>query len=182
MGLDQNLLDQGNVTAELLNTRRGLRMLRELIDGLRIYPSVFEASWRKSTKRMTPELVALEDKLDRQWKRYDSRQFHYFDEGRRELTLGREFIAAKLPVIEQQLFRIVERLIEHGEFRRLRRCVNCGKWLFAGRRRDKTNCSERCRQARYERTPKRQASNPVRAAEYYRRTLKSYRKRSKKER
>ena len=96
-----------------------------------------------------------------------------------EVTLSFAGLASEVASAARAL---VARGIEHGEFRRLRRCVNCGKWLFAGRRRDKTNCSERCRQARYERTPKRQASNPVRAAEYYRRTLKSYRKRSKKER
>lgn len=152
------LLRCGEAAARDLNKRRKLRALAGLVEDLRNYGSVYEQSWKLSKKRKSRELYALDDRIEKQWKRYKEQPFHlpapHKAAGVQVLT---ELLNKKIPLIEAQTFYTVRRLLEHGEFDRLRRCERpeCRKWLFAGRRRDKRFCSTLCRQIVFENTPAR---------------------------
>ncbi len=56
--------------------------------------------------------------------------------------------------------------------KRLKTCPLCKTEFFANRRLDQIYCSMKCRQAKYERTPKRREAQRKRANEYYHNVVK----------
>ena len=79
-------------------------------------------------------------------------------------------------LMEGQYLEMILNLARSGQIRRLRRCSNCGKWLYA-RFRHQEFCSTKCQQKHYTQTEEWKAHRREYMRDYYQKT---YGKRRKK--
>lgn len=81
----------------------------------------------------------------------------------------------RLRMRPSQAIEMILRLTQIGYLTRLKRCANCGKWLYA-KFRHQEFCSVACQQKKFTQTDQWKAHRRVYMREYYRRTYSSPRK------
>lgn len=173
-GISRELRLKGELAARTMNEEPvKLGRLWMFVRDLRAYKDVFTDSWKRSQKYMSPELQSLDDSLEKELRRYDSRYFHLPAPKHKMGVIIDQMPLKSLPLIELQIFDIVLELYRQNELDRLKLCLNCGTWLFAGQRSDKEFCSTRCRQLSFEQTEARKKYNREKQRRYYNATFKN---------